>query len=223
MKKRVIQILLALSLIFYKSTWFWRVFNHFAARFVPASREFFQILLLMESGVLLSAVIYLLVFAGKKTFHFKCQLRYFIYLLLGYIILYMSDFLFSYLLSPSSNQISLNETVEMMGRQELPYFLLMVCFIGPIAEELIYRGVLMTTFFKNSPWYGDVLLSAIIFGYIHVNFALTPLAFFIYASGGVILALLYRKTHSLYYPILLHILINMTAFWYLWINLFLAS
>ena len=223
MKKRIIQILLALSLIFYKSTWFWRVFNHFAARFVPASREFFQILLLMESGVLLSAVIYLLVFAGKKTFHFKCQLRYFIYLLLGYIILYMSDFLFSYLLSPSSNQISLNETVEMMGRQELPYFLLMVCFIGPITEELIYRGVLMTTFFKNSPWYGDVLLSAIIFGYIHIDFALTPLAFFIYASGGVILALLYRKTHSLYYPILLHILINMTAFWYLWINLFLAS
>ena len=223
MKKRIIQILLALSLIFYKSTWFWRVFNHFAARFVPASREFFQILLLMESGVLLSAVIYLLVFAGKKTFHFKCQLRYFIYLLLGYIILYMSDFLFSYLLSPSSNQISLNETVEMMGRQELPYFLLMVCFIGPIAEELIYRGVLMTTFFKNSPWYGDVLLSAIIFGYIHIDFALTPLAFFIYASGGVILALLYRKTHSLYYPILLHILINMTTFWYLWINLFLAS
>ena len=223
MKKRIIQILLALSLIFYKSTWFWRVFNHFAARFVPASREFFQILLLMESGVLLSAVIYLLVFAGKKTFHFKCQLRYFIYLLLGYIILYMSDFLFSYLLSPSSNQISLNETVEMMGRQELPYFLLIVCFIGPIAEELIYRGVLMTTFFKNSPWYGDVLLSAIIFGYTHIDFALTPLAFFIYASGGVILALLYRKTHSLYYPILLHILINMTAFWYLWINLFLAS
>ncbi|WP_261089049.1 CPBP family intramembrane glutamic endopeptidase [Streptococcus mitis] len=223
MKKRIIQILLALSLIFYKSTWFWRVFNHFAARFVPASREFFQILLLMESGVLLSAVIYLLVFAGKKTFHFKCQLRYFIYLLLGYIILYMSDFLFSYLLSPPSNQISLNETVEMMGRQELPYFLLMVCFIGPIAEELIYRGVLMITFFKNSPWYGDVLLSAIIFGYIHIDFALTPLAFFIYASGGVILALLYRKTHSLYYPILLHILINMTAFWYLWINLFLAS
>ena len=223
MKKRIIQILLALSLIFYKSTWFWRVFNHFAARFVPASREFFQILLLMESGVLLLAVIYLLVFAGKKTFHFKWQLRYFIYLLLSYITLYISDFLFSYFISPSSNQISLNETVEMMWRQEFPYFLLIVCFIAPIAEELIYRGVLMTTFFKNSPWYGDVLLSAIIFGYIHIDFALTPLAFFIYASGGVILALLYRKTHSLYYPILLHILINMTAFWYLWINLFLAS
>ncbi|MFV2464167.1 type II CAAX prenyl endopeptidase Rce1 family protein, partial [Escherichia coli] len=66
----------------------------------------------------------------------------------------MSDLLFSYFISLSSNQISLNETVEMMGRQEFPYFLLIVCFIAPIAEELIYRGVLMTTFFKNSPWYG---------------------------------------------------------------------
>ena len=223
MKKRAIQILLALSLIFYKSTWFWRLFNHLAKPYLPASREFFQILLLMESGVLLSAVIYLLVFAGKKTFHFKWELRYFIYLLLGYITLYMSDFLFSYFISPSSNQISLNETVEMMGRQELPYFLLIVCFISPIAEELIYRSVLMTTFFKNSPWYGDILLSAIIFGCIHINFALTPLAFFIYASGCLVLALLYRMTKTLYYPIVVHILINITAFWNLWLLLFSGS
>ena len=40
------------------------------------------------------------------------------------------------------------------------------------------------------------MLSAIIFGYIHINFALTPLAFFIYASGGLILALLYRMTKT---------------------------
>ena len=223
MKKRAIQILLALSLIFYKSTWFWRVFNHLAKPYLPASREFFQILLLMESGVLFLAVIYLLVFAGKKIFHFKWQLRYFIYLLLGYIISYMSDFLFSYFISLSSNQISLNETVEMMGRQEFPYFLLIVCFIAPIAEELIYRGVLMTTFFKNSPWYGDVLLSAIIFGYIHINFALTPLAFFIYASGGLILALLYRMTKNLFFPILVPILLHIPTFWDVWFLPFSGS
>ncbi len=223
MKKRSIQILLALSLIFYKSTWFWRLFNHLANSYLPASREFFQILLLMESGVLFLAVLHLKVFEGRKIMQFKWQPRYFIYLLLGYIISYMSDFLLSYFIPSSSNQISLNETIEMIGRQELPYFLLIVCFIGPIAEELIYRGVLMTTFFKNSPWYGDILLSAIIFGCIHINFALTPLAFFIYASGGLILALLYRMTKNLYYPIVLHILINITAFWDLWLLLFSGS
>ena len=223
MKKRSIQILLALSLIFYKSTWFWGIFNYLANSYLPAGREFFLILLLMESGVLFLAVLHLKVFEGRKIMQFKWQPRYFIYLLLGYIISYMSDFLLSYFIPSSSNQISLNETIEMIGRQELPYFLLIVCFIGPIAEELIYRGVLMTTFFKNSPWYGDVLLSAIIFGYIHINFALTPLAFFIYASGGLILALLYRMTKNLYYPILVHILINITAFWDVWLLLFSGS
>ena len=223
MKKRIIQILLALSLIFYKSTWFWGLFNHLAKPYLPASLEFFRFCFWWRVEFFLLAVIYLLVFAGKKTFHFKWQLRYFIYLLLGYIISYMSDFLLSYFIPSSSNQISLNETIEMMGRQELPYFLLIVCFIAPISEELIYRGVLMTTFFKNSPWYGDILLSAIIFGCIHINFALTPLAFFIYASGGLILAMLYRMTKTLYYPIVVHILINITAFWNLWLLLFSGS
>ena len=223
MKKRIIQILLALSLIFYKSTWFWRLFNHLANSYLPASREFFQILLLMESGVLFLAVLHFKVFQGRKIMQFKWQPRYFIYLLLAYIISYMSDFFLSYFIPSTSNQISLNETIEMIGRQELPYFLLIACFIGPIAEELIYRGVLMTTFFKNSPWYGDVLLSAIIFGYIHINFALTPLAFFIYASGGLILALLYRMTKNIYYPILVHIFINITAFWDVWLLLFSGS
>ena len=116
--------------------------------------------------------------------------------------------------------MALNELVEMTGRQELPYLLLIVCLLGPITEELVYRGVLMNTFLKDSPWYGDVLLSACFFGYVHVSSGLTPLAFFTYASGGAICAFLYRKTHSLYYPILLHIMINITAFWELWVLLF---
>ena len=66
MKKRIIQILLALSLIFYKSTWFRWIFNHFAARFVPASREYFLLLAFLELSVTLLTVLYLLVFEGKK-------------------------------------------------------------------------------------------------------------------------------------------------------------
>ena len=223
MKKRIIQILLALSLIFYKSTWFRWIFNHFAARFVPASREYFLLLAFLELSVTLLTVLYLLVFEGKKMLELKWKWRYPVYLLLAYGVNYLSDSVFSFLTPATSNQIALNELIEMTGRQELPYLLLIVCLLGPITEELVYRGVLMNTFLKDSPWYGDVLLSACVFGYVHVSSGLTPLAFFTYASGGAILALLYRKTHSLYYPILLHFMVNITAFWYLWINLFSAS
>ena len=220
MKKRAVQILLALLVIIYRKTWFWWIFNHFAGRLVPASREFFQILAFLEFSVTFLAMLYLLVFEGRKMLELKWKWRYLVYLLLAYGVSYLSDIVFSFLTPATSNQIALNELTEMTGRQELPYLLLIVCLLGPITEELVYRGVLMNTFLKDSPWYGDVLLSACIFGYVHVSSGLTPLAFFTYASGGAISALLYRKTHSLFYPILLHIMINITAFWELWILVF---
>ena len=220
MKKRRVQILLALLVIIYRKTWFWWIFNHFAGRLVPASREFFQILSFLEFSVTFLAILYLLVFEGTRFFELKWKWRYPVYLLLAYGVNHLSGIVFSFLTPATSNQMALNELVEMTGRLELPYLLLIVCLLGPITEELVYRGVLMNTFLKDSPWYGDVLLSACVFGYVHVSSGLTPLAFFTYASGGAISALLYRKTHSLYYPILLHIMINITAFWDLWVLLF---
>ena len=61
MKKRTVQILLALLVIIYRKTWFWWIFNHFAGRLVPASREFFQILAFLELIVTFIAILYLLV------------------------------------------------------------------------------------------------------------------------------------------------------------------
>ncbi|WP_311517099.1 lysostaphin resistance A-like protein [uncultured Streptococcus sp.] len=223
MKKRAVQILLALLVIIYSKTWFWWIFNHFSARFVVASREYFLILAFLELIVTFIAILYLLVFEGKKILELKWKWRYPVYLLLAYGVNHLSGIVFSFLTPATSNQMALNEMIEMTGRQELLYFLLITCLLGPISEELVYRGVLMNTFLKDSPWYGDVLLSACVFGYVHVADGITPLAFFTYASGGAFLAFLYRKTHSLYYPTLLHIIINITAFWELWINLFSAS
>ena len=175
-----------------------------------------MILAFLELSVTFIAILYLLVFEGRKILELKWKWRYPVYLILAYGVSYLSGIVFSFLTPATSNQIALNELIEMTGRQELPYLLLIVCLLGPITEELVYRGVLMNTFLKDSPWYGDVLLSACVFGYVHVSSGLTPLAFFTYASGGAISAFLYRKTHSLFYPILLHIMINITAFWDLW-------
>lgn len=220
MKKRTVQILLALLVIIYRKTWFWWIFNQFSARFVVASREYFLILAFLELIVTFIAILYLLVFEGRKILELKWKWRYPVYLLLAYGVNHLSGIVFSFLTPATSNQMALNELVEMTGRQELLYLLLITCLLGPISEELVYRGVLMNTFLKDSPWYGDIFLSACVFGYVHVADGITPLAFFIYASGGAILAFLYRKTHSLFYPILLHIMINITAFWDLWILLF---
>ena len=96
MKKRVVQILLALLVIIYRKTWFWWIFNHFTARFVAASREFFQILAFLEFIVILLAMLYLLVFEGRKIFELKWKWRYLVYLLLAYGVSYLSDIVFSF-------------------------------------------------------------------------------------------------------------------------------
>lgn len=71
MKKRAVQILLALLVIIYRKTWFWWIFNDFAGRLVPASREFFQILAFLELIVTFIAILYLLVFEGRKILELK--------------------------------------------------------------------------------------------------------------------------------------------------------
>ena len=100
MKRRTVQILLALLVIVYRKTWFWWIFNHFSARFVTASREFFQILSILEFSVSLIAILYLLVFEGRRILELKWKWRYLVYLLLAYGVSYLSDIVFSFLTQP---------------------------------------------------------------------------------------------------------------------------
>ena len=100
MKRRTVQILLALLVIVYRKTWFWWIFNHFSARFVTASREFFQILSILEFSVSLIAILYLLVFEGRRILELKWKWRYLVYLLLAYGVNHISGIVFSFLTQP---------------------------------------------------------------------------------------------------------------------------
>ena len=100
MKRRTVQILLALLVIVYRNTWFWWIFNHFSARFVTASREFFQILSILEFSVSLIAILYLLVFEGRRILELKWKWRYLVYLLLAYGVNHLSGIVFSFLTQP---------------------------------------------------------------------------------------------------------------------------
>ena len=100
MKRRTVQILLALLVIVYRKTWFWWIFNHFSARFVTATREFFQILSILEFSVSLIAILYLLVFEGRRILELKWKWRYLVYLLLAYGVNHLSGIVFSFLTQP---------------------------------------------------------------------------------------------------------------------------
>ena len=83
--------------------------------------------------------------------------------------------------------------------------LLAVCVVGPIAEELIFRGAICGMMLRrgSNPLLA-ICVSAVIFGLIHFNPAQIPFAICL----GVILGLIYYKTRSVIPVCLLHIFNN---------------
>lgn len=81
--------------------------------------------------------------------------------------------------------------------------------VGPILEELIHRGYFMNTFFPQSKYYLDVILSALIFGLCHLILThRDPISLIIYSLGGLFYALVYRWTKNLKITILCHSFFN---------------
>ena len=77
--------------------------------------------------------------------------------------------------------------------------------VGPILEELIHRGYFMNTFFPQSKYYLDVILSALIFGLSHLILThRDPISLMFYSLGGLFYALVYRWTKNLKITILCH-------------------
>ena len=94
--------------------------------------------------------------------------------------------------------------------------------LAPIFEELLFRGILMRLYFKDSPYFIDVLWSGFFFGILHVLFYplnwLSLVDILFYALPGVSLAILFRFSKSIYYPLALHIAWNMVDNWSLIYN-----
>ena len=86
-------------------------------------------------------------------------------------------------------------------------FYLVVFFLAPMKEELLYRGILLRRAAEGLGFWPGLLLSGVLFAAGHPNVATAFLA-------GVILGFFYspKCTATLLTPIALHILLNLTGF-----------
>lgn len=85
--------------------------------------------------------------------------------------------------------------------------ILTITILGPVLEELLFRGGATRALLeKYSPWKA-IFLSALLFGVFHLNPAQIVGAFF----GGLLFAWMYYRTRSLAPCILIHILINSSS------------
>ena len=83
-------------------------------------------------------------------------------------------------------------------------FIVSVTVLGPIQEELIFRGFLQGAVFDNS-WLGLVLTSSL-FSFMHGPYDVP--SFFYYLLGGLLLGFAYRKSQNLWVSTLVLSLIH---------------
>ena len=135
---------------------------------------------------------------------------YLFYSFLAFLALFIWNFIKFFLFPPTQNGLAYQLAAPTFtgATAFLMYFFYPV-IAGPIFEEMIYRGLVMTALEKWKKWGLDVLGSAALFGILHISdygWVLTD--FFVYMGGGIIFAVLFRVTKSIYWPIGLHIVYN---------------
>lgn len=109
----------------------------------------------------------------------------------------------------SENQQGLDRIEQSTG----DLFKIMVVFIAPFCEEVIFRGMFFNIFFtketKTNKWLG-ILASGFVFGYMHDP--MLSKYIFIYWVLGIVLAWIYTTTKDLRYSMLVHMCYNALGF-----------
>lgn len=115
------------------------------------------------------------------------------------------------LLFPESGQPELEQILRLARETDrtLSAFITVgvITVLGPIVEELIFRGYLQTSLMKHTSPMVSIVASGVVFGVVHYNLSMFPVLAFI----GFALGYLYHKSGSLWPSIVFHILNNAIA------------
>lgn len=122
--------------------------------------------------------------------------------------------LFSFMVMPAATFVNIlsmffvENAVNQMSAQVLEsgFFIsfLAIAVYGPVAEEFVFRGILFKGYKETASSLKAILLSALLFGLMHMNFNQMGYAFVL----GIALALLMEATGSILPAMICHITIN---------------
>ena len=143
----------------------------------------------------------------------KFKGSYLFYSFLALLAFVIWNFVTFFIFPPTQNEMSYQlDLPTFTGATGFLMYFFYPVIAGPIFEEMIYRGLVMIALEKGKKWGLDVLGSATLFGILHISshgWVLTD--FFVYMGSGLIMALFFRATKSIYWPIGLHIVDNAIA------------
>ena len=85
-----------------------------------------------------------------------------------------------------------------------PMAFFLIAVFGPFSEEFVFRGVMFHGYKEDGNTLGAILLSALAFSFMHMNFNQAGYAFVI----GIALAFVMLAANSFWAPMIMHLMIN---------------
>lgn len=99
------------------------------------------------------------------------------------------------------------ETIEILINGDGFVVLLLLVFVAPVAEELIFRGMVLHKASRSVPFWVANLFQAVLFGIYHWNIIQSIYA----ALLGYLLGMVYYKFKTIYASIFLHMMFNASS------------
>ena len=92
----------------------------------------------------------------------------------------------------------------------MDYFALMcqAIIIAPFREELVFRGLLQPVFKNKLGTVASILITAIVFTFIHTTYLKVPMVFIILFVLALTMSILRHKTNSIVPSYILHLMFN---------------
>lgn len=158
---------------------------------ICSSLLFFYIFYKMHQSYIVPIVIERI--KQAKAYIWLIAITLIINLSLDYVFQYAVRFLpQQYRFDESQNQVMI---AGQFGNPWLwPIFFITIGIFGPIAEELIFRHVLIHELGKKITYIGAAIVSTLIFAVMHVHAGSSPFEVIPYLYGGFFLAFVYLKS-----------------------------
>lgn len=163
--------------------------------------------LIVSEGIIIVPALFFLFLSGSKRngilrFHKIKISSAFMILLFTFLIMPLVTVLNTVSMFFTENAIVPLEE-EILG-VTFPVMLFLIGIFGPFCEEFVFRGMVYGGYVKSGSRFWAILLSALLFGLMHMNFNQAIYAFAI----GIMLSLLMEATGSLWAPMLCHMIFN---------------
>lgn len=167
--------------------------------------------------IMLQAVFFFAVYKISERYSWKnkkvSRKKFFILLTVGIISVIIIQCGTSWLQNAGIITESRDQNIALHVFEENPVgFYILVCFLGPISEELIFRGFLINKFinifgYSITSKIISAICSSLIFAAMHNQNSL--INFFPFMLVGILLSTLYIQSEKIIIPVIVHICLNL--------------